>query len=45
MEKLKESNSKYKSSNKKKLVEDLWKIRREEKFSDWSDVKKRLKLI
>jgi len=31
--------------DKRKLVEELWKIRREEKFSDWSDVKKRLNLV
>lgn len=33
-----------KKTNKKILIERLWKIRREEKFSDWSDFKKELKL-
>jgi len=32
------------TKDKKKLVDNLWKIRREEKFSDWSEVKKRLHL-
>lgn len=34
--------SKSKSSDKQKLIDELWRIRREEKFSDWSDVKTRL---
>lgn len=33
-----------KTLTKKRLIEKLWKIRRDEKFSDWADVKKRLKI-
>ena len=39
--KVKENSAEYK---KKKLIEELWRIRIEEKFTDWSDVKKKLKL-
>lgn len=35
---------KVKSKEKQELIEEIWRIRREEKFSDWSDVKKRLNL-
>ncbi len=28
--------------DKKQLIEELWKIRREEKFTSWEEVKKKL---
>jgi hypothetical protein len=39
------SKVKSKVKEKQKLIEEIWRIRREEQFSNWSDVKKRLKLV
>ena len=33
-----------KTNAKQKLIEKLWKIRREEQFEDWDKVKKELNL-
>ena len=38
------SNSKNSKETKKEKIQRLWKIRREEEFSDWEVVRKRLKI-
>ena len=37
-------NSKNSKETKKEKIERLWKIRREEEFSDWEVVRKRLNI-
>ena len=42
--KISTKNSKNSKETKKEKIERLWKIRREEEFSDWEVVRKRLNI-